>query len=132
MPRLGDMEAALASDVWRAVPAKPLAAKRRSMHMTTQNFLIALGVGSALIAFWCVARFPERCPEDFPRALLHVAMAFMIGWAAPDLFNAVVAEGYTAALAGIFFILLPVLFYTFLSGAWFIKLTHETISRYRN
>jgi hypothetical protein len=99
--------------------------------MTMPDFLIALAIGSALIAFWVVARFPERCPEDFARALLHVGLALGVGWFAPDLFNAVAAQGYTAALTGIFFVLLPVLFYTFLSGAWFLKLTHDTISRYR-
>jgi len=100
--------------------------------MTMSYLLVALGIGSALIAFWFVARFPERSPGDFTRALLHVGAALAIGWFAPDLFNAVAARGYTAALTAIFAVLLPVLFYTFLSGAWVLKLTHDMISHYRH
>jgi hypothetical protein len=35
-------------------------------------------------------------------------------------------------LAAIFAVLVPILFYTFLSGAWFIKLATENLSRYRS
>ena len=46
--------------------------------MTTEEFLLALGVGSALIAFWLAIRFPDRAPADFPRAMLHVGAAFAV------------------------------------------------------
>lgn len=102
-------------------------------HMTSmQDFLIAMGIGSALIAFWMAARFPERGPSDMTRALTHVAIALAVGWFAPDLFNSLAAFGFTAALAAIFAILLPVLVYTFLAGAWFLKLMHDTFARYRH
>lgn len=100
--------------------------------MTMTNFLLALVVGSALIAFWFVARFPGRGPEDFGKALLHVFAAFAIGWFAPDVFNAIAAFGVIAALTAIFALLLPVLFYTFLSGAWFLKLMADMFSHYRH
>jgi hypothetical protein len=100
--------------------------------MTMTNLLFALVIGSALIAFWFVVRFPGRCPEDMTKALLHVFAAFAIGWFAPDLFNAIAAYGIKAALAAIFALLLPVLFYTFLSGAWFLKLMHNMFSHYRH
>ena len=100
------------------------------MNMST--LLIALGIGSALIAFWFAARFPSRCPDDMSKALLHVGAALAVGWFAPDLFNAIAAHGVTAALAAIFAVLLPVLIYTFLAGAWFLKLTHDAVGRYRH
>jgi hypothetical protein len=35
-------------------------------------------------------------------------------------------------LAAIFGVLLPLLFYTFLSGAWFFRLATETLHRFRH
>jgi hypothetical protein len=98
--------------------------------MTIQDFLLALGVGSALIAFWFVVRFPNRCPHSFKTALLHVAAALGFGWIAPDLFNTVSSHGLAPAFAAVFTILLPALVYTFLSGAWVLKLMHDAFSTY--
>jgi hypothetical protein len=100
--------------------------------MSIQDFLLALGVGSALIAFWFVVRFPNRCPHSFKTALLHVAAALAFGWVAPDLFNAVSSHGIAPAFGAVFAILLPALVYTFLSGAWVLKLMHDAFSTYRN
>jgi hypothetical protein len=99
--------------------------------MTTETFLLALGVGSALIAFWLVVRFPDRAPGDFPRALLHVGAAIAIGWFAGDVFALVARHGLAVAFGGIFVIVLPVLVYTFLSAAWFLKLAHDMFARFR-
>jgi hypothetical protein len=100
--------------------------------MTFHNFLLSLGVGSALLAFWFVVRFPERTPADFTRALLHVGAALLLGPFTPRVFVELWSHGYATALAAIFAVLLPVLFYTFLSGAWVFKLAHDTIHRYRH
>jgi hypothetical protein len=100
--------------------------------MTFHNFLLSLGVGSALLAFWFVIRFPEKTPTDFRRALLHVCAALMLGPFTPHVVAVLWSYGYATAMAAIFAVLLPVLFYTFLSGAWFFKLAHDTIHRYRH
>ncbi|MFY9579617.1 MAG: hypothetical protein WAQ33_09860 [Gaiellaceae bacterium] len=91
-------------------------------------FLLALGVGAALIAFWLVARFPERRPANFRRAMLHVVAALAIGWITPAAFGYVISYGRIAAMPAIFGLLLPVVVYSFLSVAWFLKLTHDAIS----
>jgi hypothetical protein len=100
--------------------------------MTFHNFLLSLGVGSALLAFWFVVRFPDKAPANFTRALLHVGAALLLGPFTPLAVGALWAQGYTFALVSIFGVLLPVLFYTFLSGAWFFKLATDTIQRYRH
>jgi hypothetical protein len=100
--------------------------------MTFHNFLLSLGVGSALLAFWFVLRFPDRTPASFPKALMHVGVALLLGPIAPKLVAAVWFQGYAGPIAAMFAVLLPVLFYTFLTGAWFFKLATETIGRYRN
>ena len=99
--------------------------------MTFHNFLLALGVGSALIAFWCVARFPERTPADFTRALMHVCFALLLGAFVPHLIAVLASYGYAPALASLLGVLMPLLIYTFLTGAWFLKLVHDTFQRHR-
>jgi len=79
--------------------------------MSTHSFLIALGTGAALIAFWFAVRFPERAPENLQRLLIHVAIVMAAGW--------------------LFAVVLPVLIYTFLAGAWVLQMVHETFSRFK-
>jgi hypothetical protein len=95
---------------------------------TVQTFLIALGVGSAFIAFWVAMRFPERGPGDFKAAMIHVFAALALGWMTPVIFGYVISFGRVAAMPAIFGILLPVLVYSFLSVAWFLKLAHGAIA----
>jgi hypothetical protein len=95
-------------------------------------FLAAMATGSALIAFWIAIRFPERGPESFGVALIHVGMSFAVGWGAATAFGTIVGFGKAAALASIFAVLLPALTYTFLAAAWFLKLAHGMISHYRH
>jgi len=115
----------------RGVPPVPLRLRPPfySRRMTSvEIFLIALGVGAALIAFWIVARFPDRGPQDFKAAIVHVFAALAIGWFSPAAFGYVISFGKVAAMPAIFGILLPVLVYSFLSVAWFLKLAHGAIS----
>jgi hypothetical protein len=97
--------------------------------MTLHNFLLSLGVGSGLLAIWFVVRFPNATPKDFPRALLHVVAALVLGPMTAELAVLVWNRGFP--LAAIFGILLPLLVYTFLSGAWVFKLATDTFQRFR-
>jgi hypothetical protein len=101
-------------------------------HLSIQEFLAALAVGSALIGFWIAVRFPDRTPENMARALLHVMLSFGVGWAAADAVTALTAYGKTAAFAAIFGLVMPALAYTFLAGAWFLKLAHGMFRSYGN
>jgi hypothetical protein len=100
--------------------------------LSIQEFLAALAVGSALIGFWVAVRFPDRTPENMARALLHVLLSFGVGWAAADALTTVTAYGKTAAFLAIFGLVMPALAYTFLAGAWFLKLAHGTFRSYGN
>lgn len=99
--------------------------------MTIQQLLAALAVGSALIGFWIALRFPDRGPNNFAIALLHVFVSFAVGWAAADALATLVGFGRTAVFAALFGFVLPALVYTFLAGAWFLKLAHGMISHHR-
>jgi hypothetical protein len=98
--------------------------------MTLENFLLALGVGSALLALWFVVRFPEKTPRGYTPALLHVCAALLLGPVACRIAPVVWNNGYP--LLAIFGVLLPVLVYTFLAAAWWFKLATQTIQRYRH
>jgi hypothetical protein len=100
--------------------------------MTTSNFLLALMVGGALVAFWLVARFPERAPSSFKVAMLHVGAALVAGFFVPPAFGFLLTWGQAAAMAAIFGILLPFTVYSFLATAWFLKLMVNAFHQYRN
>jgi hypothetical protein len=97
----------------------------------TESFLIFLAVGSALIAFWLVARFPDRGPGDFVRAIAHVLLAMLVGAFAPSFVAALATKGHAMAVFAVFAIVFPVLVYTFVATAWVLKLLHDTFARYR-
>jgi len=102
------------------------------VQVTIQQFLVGLAVGSALIGFWVALRFPERAPDNFGIALIHVFASFAVGWAAASALATLVGFGKTVAFIAIFGLVLPALAYTFLAGAWFLKLAHGMISHHRH
>jgi hypothetical protein len=99
--------------------------------MNNQNFLIALGTGAALIAFWFAVRFPDRAPENLQRLLIHVAIVMAAGWLAPSVTGPLISSGFPTAMTALFAVALPVLIYTFLTGAWVLQMVHETFSRFK-
>jgi hypothetical protein len=99
--------------------------------MTVHSFLIALATGGALIAFWFAVRFPDRAPENLQRLLVHVVIVLAAGWLAPSVTRPLISSGFPTTLTALFAVVLPVLIYTFLTGAWVLQLLHETFSRFR-
>jgi hypothetical protein len=106
--------------------------KPMTLHMTIQQFLVGLAVGSALIGFWIALRFPDRGPTTIHFALFHVMASFAAGWAAADALATITGFGTRATFVAIFGLVLPALAYTFLAGAWFLKLAHGMIGQHRH
>jgi hypothetical protein len=100
------------------------------MTVSLMNFMLALGAGSAVLALWFVVRFPQLTPGGFVSALIHVAVALVLGGPVSQVAVEIWNRGY--ALLAIFGVLLPLLFYTFLAAAWWFKLATDTIARYRH
>ena len=59
---------------------------------------------------------------------MHVGLALLLGPVTPILVAALWVHGYPGAMAAIFAVLVPILFYTFLSGAWFFKLATDNVA----
>ena len=50
---------------------------------------------------------------------------------APSVTGPLIASGFPTAMTALFLVVLPVLIYTFLAGAWVLQLVHETFSRFK-
>jgi hypothetical protein len=89
--------------------------------MSSGAFLIAMTVGTALLALWSYVRWPGAAPASMKGALVRVALAFVL--------LQVVAAGLTFGVAAapslaILFLVaavLPALTYAFLASIWFLK-----------
>ena len=113
-------------------PAYPDSASRRSFRVAIETFCIVFFVGSALVAFWFAARFPDAGPRTIAGALLHVfaalalgnliepAMTAIQGWPVPD-----------PLVASLFLGAFPLLVYIFLACAWLVQTMHGLLTGYR-
>jgi hypothetical protein len=92
------------------------------MSMTT--FVLFLCTGSALIALWLVARFPDVGPSDVTKALLHVAISVVVLQLLVPAIHVVGSTGLPAAQFVVSFgIVLPGLTYVFVAAGWLIRAT---------
>jgi len=84
--------------------------------MSNELFVLALGVGAALLAVWIHARYPGLAPERMRKTLIHVGAAFVLVKLTPSLG----ASSWTV-FAGVFLLVLPVLVYLLLCTLWMLK-----------
>jgi hypothetical protein len=90
------------------------------MSMTT--FVLFLCTGSALIALWLVARFPDLGPGDITKALLHVAISAVVLQLLVPAIHLVGSTGLPGAQFVVSFgIVLPGLTYVFVAAGWLIR-----------
>jgi hypothetical protein len=96
------------------------------MSMTT--FVLFLCTGSALIALWVVARFPDFGPDDITLSLLHVAVSAVVLQLIVPGIHAVGFMGQPAAeYVGAFALVLPGLTYVFVAAGWLIRATGQRL-----
>jgi len=90
------------------------------MSMTT--FVLFLCAGSASIALWLVARFPNLGPDDVTKALLHVAVSVVVLQLLVPAIHVVGSTGVPGAQFVVSFgIVLPGLTYVFVAAGWLIR-----------
>jgi hypothetical protein len=101
------------------VPLKPCSRPRRYHYgMSVHHFLLALVTGSAVIGLWLAVRFPSLAPESLKANGIAMAVAVLMPTLALPLF---VPVGHVAGVfVAIFVVMLPVLVYLFMAGAWFM------------
>ena len=88
--------------------------------MSPEIFMIAFLLGSAALALWVDAVFPQLAPSDLRRALFRtgVALGLTMGLF-PPIWDAAVARG--PELVALFTIALPCLTALLLSAIWSIR-----------
>ena len=97
--------------------------------MSPHSFALTLVLGSAFLAFWVGARFPNVGPATLPFAALNAMAGFVAIRAIPGLTEAAMAWPSKAMPFLVSFgIFLPLMTYTFLTGLWLMRLIQRTVS----
>jgi hypothetical protein len=93
----------------------------RGADMTGQQLLLALTLGTAVLALWSYVRWPKAAPDTMKGAIWRVLLAlalFQVGGALLELGLEAVPSVAVLVIAGA---VIPVLTYGFLASIWFLK-----------
>lgn len=96
--------------------------------MSSGTFVIALGIGAGLIAFWVQFRFPNLTPQTLVRAMLHLFVAGGVAEFTKTVFGRVELEP-VGTMALVFGLALPTLIYAFVAGMWLVRVTQGVTGR---
>jgi hypothetical protein len=96
--------------------------------MSAGTFVIALGVGAALLAFWVQLRFPKLAPQTLAWAIFHLVVTAVLAQLTKAVFNAVDQEPVTT-IGLVFGLALPTLIYAFAAGMWLIRIAQGAMGR---
>ncbi|HSL64241.1 MAG TPA: hypothetical protein VK874_06230 [Gaiellaceae bacterium] len=98
------------------------------MSSSTQQFLLALVVASALLAAWFFVRFPRLAPTGNRGVTLGLLGMFAVFGVTP---TAVMVVGEPlGAVAAAFLVVLPACVYIFLACIWLLAYVRRGISPY--
>jgi len=96
--------------------------------MSSGLFIIALGIGSALLAFWVQFRFPDRAPQTFGWAIVHLVVTGVLAQLTKAVFGSVDLQPL-GTMALVFGLALPTLVYAFAAGMWIIRIAQGMLGR---
>jgi hypothetical protein len=84
--------------------------------MSSHALVVALSIGSALLALWIHVRFPNIAPEHVGKTLLHTCIAFALLRLMPGM-----VESPVMALITIVVLVVPGLSYALLCSIWMLR-----------
>lgn len=96
--------------------------------MSSGSFIIALGLGAGVLAFWVQFRFPNLAPQTLGWAIFHLVVTGVLAQLTKAVFASVELQPY-GTLALVFGLALPTLVYGFVSGMWLIRLAQGALGR---
>ena len=96
--------------------------------MSSGSFVIALGIGAFVLAFWVQFRFPNLTPQNLGWALFHLIIAGVLGKLTKVVFSSVELVP-VGTMALVFGLALPVLVYSFVTGMWLIRVAQGAMGR---
>jgi hypothetical protein len=96
--------------------------------MSSASFIIALGIGAALLAFWVQLRFPKFAPETVSWAIFHLVATTVLAQLTAAVFSSVDLQP-RGTMALVFGLALPTLVYAFATGMWIIRIAQGMLGR---
>jgi hypothetical protein len=93
----------------------------------TQDLVLAVALGAAVIALWLDVRLAARSPQTLGQVLLHAAGAFALLQLLPSILNIVVAgsDSPVRKMIAVFVAVLPTLTYVWLASIWLLKVVQR-------
>ena len=98
--------------------------------MSAPSLVVAISVGSALIALWIFIRYPRLVPVRPGLRMAHLVAALAVAQFVAPAAMSLVIHGSNAlgpSLFALFFIFLPSQLYAYLSGIWVLALLRNAL-----
>ena len=95
--------------------------------MSIGAFLIAMTMGTAMLALWSYVRWPGAAPSSMKGALVRVAVAFVLLQLVAGALDLGVEAAPSLAILLVVGTVLPALTYTFLASIWFLKVCADQL-----
>lgn len=96
--------------------------------MSSASFIIGLGIGAALLAFWVQLRFSNLAPQTLGWAIFHLVVTTVLAQLTKAVFGSVELQPL-GTMALVFGLALPTLVYAFLTGMWIIRIAQGALGR---
>ena len=98
--------------------------------MSSASLVVALSIGSGLLALWVFVRYPGLAPVRRGLRMVHFGVALVVAQFGAPAAMAYVIHGSDAlapSLLALFFIFLPTQLYAYLSGIWVLALLRNAL-----
>src|SRR5918995_318566 len=96
--------------------------------MSSATFIIGLGIGAALLAFWVQLRFPNFAPQTLGWAIFHLVAITVLAQLTKVVFGSVELQPL-GTMGLVFGLALPTLVYAFAAGMWIIRIAQGMLGR---
>jgi hypothetical protein len=94
--------------------------------MGTPGLIVVFALGSAALALWVYTRYPKAAPETFRGAVVHVALAILMGQLAILLMGRVAVDP-AGIMLSLFTLAIPALVYSFLACLWMFRVCQQML-----
>ena len=99
--------------------------------MSSASLVVAISVGSALLALWVFVRYPRLAPARAGLRMMHLLNALAVAqFVAPAVMTFVIhgSDALGPSLLALFFVFLPSQLYAYLSGIWVLALLRNALT----
>jgi hypothetical protein len=98
--------------------------------MSSASLVVAISVGSALVALWVFVRYPALAPARTRIRMAHFGVALAVAqFGAPVVMSFVIhgSDALAPSLLALFLVFFPSQLYAYLSGIWVLALLRNAL-----